>query len=40
MRPERDAEILRSLKTLQTINGKPAAAFWKQVDEQKLNKAP
>jgi hypothetical protein len=25
---ERDAEILRSLKTLELINGKPAKEFW------------
>jgi serine/threonine protein kinase/CubicO group peptidase (beta-lactamase class C family) len=34
-RPERDTEILRSIKTLETINGKPAAQFWKEVDGQK-----
>jgi len=28
---ERDAAILRSIKTLETINGKPAAEFWKDV---------
>ena len=27
--PERDAEVLRSLKGLKQINDKPAAAFWK-----------
>jgi Leucine-rich repeat (LRR) protein len=31
-RPERDTEIVRSLTTLQMINGKPAAEFWKEVD--------
>jgi hypothetical protein len=31
-KPERDTEILRSLKSLQRINGKPAAEFWKEVD--------
>ena len=31
---ERDAEILRSIKTLETINGKPAAVFWKEVDKK------
>jgi hypothetical protein len=31
-RPERDADIVRSLKTLQSINEKPAADFWKEVD--------
>jgi hypothetical protein len=29
-RPERDTEILRSLKTLKTINNKSAAQFWKE----------
>jgi len=29
--PERDAKILRSITTLETINGKPAAEFWKEV---------
>jgi serine/threonine protein kinase len=29
---ERDANIVRSLKTLQSINDKPAADFWKEVD--------
>jgi serine/threonine protein kinase len=34
--PERgDAEILRSIKTLEKINGKPAAEFWKEVEERK-----
>jgi tRNA A-37 threonylcarbamoyl transferase component Bud32 len=31
----RDAEILRSLKTLETINGKPAKEFWKEVEPKK-----
>ena len=31
-RAERDAEFLRSFKTLETINGKSAAEFWKEVD--------
>jgi len=30
--PERDTEILRSLTTLERINEKPAADFWKEVD--------
>jgi serine/threonine protein kinase/Leucine-rich repeat (LRR) protein len=34
-KPERDTEILRSIKTLETINGKPAAEFWKDVDAKK-----
>ena len=29
---ERDAEVLRLLTTLERINGKPAAEFWKEVD--------
>jgi len=29
---ERDSGILRSIKTLKTINGKPAAQFWSEVD--------
>ena len=33
-RPERDGEILRSIKTLETINGKPAAEFWKDVEKK------
>src|SRR5262249_40988273 len=33
-RPERDTDLLRSLKTLEQINGKPAAQFWKDVDGQ------
>ena len=32
-KPERDAEILRSIKTLETINDKPAAEFWKAVGD-------
>jgi hypothetical protein len=31
---ERDAAILRSLTTLETINRTPAAQFWKEVDER------
>jgi formylglycine-generating enzyme required for sulfatase activity len=34
-KPERDAEILRSIKTLETINDQPAAEFWKKVDAGK-----
>ncbi len=30
--PERDAEVLRSIPSLRTINGKPAAEFWKEFD--------
>ncbi|HVK09437.1 MAG TPA: SUMF1/EgtB/PvdO family nonheme iron enzyme [Gemmataceae bacterium] len=32
--PERDAEILRSMKTLETINGRPAAEFWKDAERE------
>ncbi len=39
-KPERDVEILRSLKTLETINGKRAAEFWKEVDAKAANKKP
>jgi len=34
-KPERDAGVLRSIKTLETINGKPAQEFWKEVDAKK-----
>jgi Leucine-rich repeat (LRR) protein len=29
VQPDRDADVLRPIKTLATINGKPAAEFWK-----------
>ncbi len=32
-KPERDAEILRSIKTLEKINDKPVAEFWKDVGD-------
>ena len=32
LRQPRDYEILRSIKTLETINSKPAAQFWKEFD--------
>ncbi len=32
--PYRDADILRSIKTLTKINNKPVAEFWKEVDAQ------
>ncbi len=38
--PERDAEILRSIKTLKTINEKPVTEFWKEVDANKQDKKP
>ena len=31
-KPERDVEVLRSIKTLETINGKPVAQFWKDAE--------
>jgi Leucine-rich repeat (LRR) protein len=34
-KPERDTAILRSIKTLETINGKPAAEFWKEFEAKK-----
>ena len=37
-RPERDAEILRSIRTLETINGKPAAEFWQRYDKGEFKK--
>lgn len=37
-KPERDTELLRSIKTLETINDKPAAEFWKEVEEQQKGK--
>jgi formylglycine-generating enzyme required for sulfatase activity len=37
-KPERDTELLRSIKTLEKINFKPAAEFWKEVEEQKKGK--
>ena len=39
-KPDRDAEILRSIKTLEGINYKPAAEFWKDVEEQRKGKKP
>jgi serine/threonine protein kinase/formylglycine-generating enzyme required for sulfatase activity len=38
--PERDSEIIRQIKSLETINGKPAAEFWKEVEEQQKGKKP
>ncbi len=37
-KPERDTELLRSIKTLETINSKPVAEFWKEVEEQQKGK--
>jgi hypothetical protein len=39
-KPERDAEMLRSIKTLMKINGKPAMEFWNEVDAKMLDKKP
>jgi eukaryotic-like serine/threonine-protein kinase len=38
--PRRDAEILRSIKTLEIINLKPAAEFWKEVDASAPDRKP
>jgi Leucine-rich repeat (LRR) protein len=35
LQPGRDAEVVRSLTGLKTINGKPAREFWKDVEEKK-----
>jgi serine/threonine protein kinase/formylglycine-generating enzyme required for sulfatase activity len=34
LQTQQDIEIVRAIKTLETINGKPAAEFWKEVDEK------
>jgi hypothetical protein len=39
-KPERDTEILRSIKTLEVINDKPAKDFWQEVDVKKTDKKP
>lgn len=31
---ERDTDLLRSITTLETINFKPAAEFWKEVEQE------
>jgi serine/threonine-protein kinase len=38
--PQRDAEALRFLKSLEEINDKPAAEFWKEVAAGKSEKQP
>ena len=38
--PQRDAAILKSIKTLETINEKPAAEFWKELDGKQTNLDP
>jgi hypothetical protein len=35
LKPERDAEILHSLKSLETINGKSVKEFWKALEAPK-----
>jgi len=39
-RRQRDAELLRTLTSLETINEKPAAEFWKEVDERQASIKP
>jgi serine/threonine protein kinase/Leucine-rich repeat (LRR) protein len=39
-RPERDTELLRSIKTLETINDKPVADFWREFDIAPTTKKP
>ncbi len=39
-KPERDMELLRSLTTLEHINEKTAAEFWKEVEEKQSGKKP
>jgi hypothetical protein len=34
-KPERDAEILRSISTLELINDKPAKEFWKEIEKSR-----
>jgi hypothetical protein len=34
-KPQRDMKILRSLTTLEEIDGKPAKQFWQEVDAKK-----
>lgn len=37
-KPERDSDVLRSIKTLETVNKKPVAEFWKEVEELQKGK--
>jgi hypothetical protein len=37
---ERDADRLRAIETLETINGKPARDFWKEVDARVPDRKP
>jgi Leucine-rich repeat (LRR) protein len=39
-KPERDAAILRSIPTLETINDKPAKEFWKEVGQKQSTRDP
>src|SRR4051794_28525778 len=39
-KPERDTELIRSLKKLEIINNKPAAEFWKEVERKSAAKKP
>jgi hypothetical protein len=39
-KPERDTEILRSIKTLEKINDKPVKQFWKEVEAKKAKSNP
>ncbi|HEY3969633.1 MAG TPA: SUMF1/EgtB/PvdO family nonheme iron enzyme [Planctomycetaceae bacterium] len=38
--PQRDTELFRSIKSLQTINGKPVAEFWKELEMNQSAKKP
>jgi serine/threonine protein kinase len=37
---ERDAEVLRSIKTLEKINDEPAPDFWKAIDDKQVGRKP
>lgn len=39
-KPERDAEVLFAIKSLETIDGKPADVFWKEEEAKKREKKP
>jgi hypothetical protein len=38
--PARDTKILRSIKTLEKINGKEAKEFWREVEAKEKEKKP
>ena len=38
LEPEQFTEFLRSINTLETINQKPVAEFWKEVEEKNAEK--